>query len=323
MPLWIGSQDAEDLLDEDALVRAVGSGFQEWTNAPPSPRRFHTSLAGIPRAADGTEVMILVPGTLPSVPAFTVKVHAKYPDNPIHGRAAIQGLIHLVDAENGTLLALIDSPPLTAHRTAAAGAVAANALARQDARTVAIVGAGTQGEMQFRYLTRVRPIDRIWVFDSDPGVAEAYANRRQAEGYPCAVAPSLSGAVQEADIIITSTWSRTPFLTASMVSPGTHVTTLGPDSPGKVEVDADLLEAAHVVCDDVGLAREMGCLHPWPSRSFAPVSLTAVLRGEVPGRCDPLQRTVFGSVGLPFQDLAAAWLVYQAAQRAGRGQNLS
>ncbi len=323
MPLWIGRHDVVQLVDEAALIGGVRSGFRELTPTLPAPQRFHSALAGIPQTTDQAEVMILAPGALPSLPAFTVKVHAKYPTNPRQGRPGIQGVIHLLDADTGELLALVDSPPLTAHRTAAAGAVAADVLARPDAHSAAIIGAGAQGERQFAYLTRVRSIDRVWVYDLNPQAAQAYAARRQAEGYRCDVASTVAEAVGDADIIVTATWSRVPFLTASMVSDGVHITTLGPDSPGKVEVDADLLAGGRVVCDDLVLARAMGCLHPWPDQSFGAVTLTAVLRHEVPGRIDNRQCTVFGAVGLPFQDLVAAWQVFQAAQRLGLGQILS
>lgn len=322
MPLWIGPRDIADLLDEEALIGGIRSGFRELTATLPAPQRFHAALAGIPQMADAAEVMVLAPGALPTVPAFTVKVHAKYPNNPRQGRPGIQGVIHLLDAATGELLALMDSPSLTAHRTAAAGAVGADVLARPDSHSVAIVGAGTQGEMQFAYLTRVRQIEHVWVYDREPQAVCAYAARRRAEGYRCETAGSVADAVRHADIIVTATWSRKPFLTASMVPDGVHITTLGPDSPGKVEVDIDLLEEARLVCDDLILARGMGCLQPWPDRVLPAVTLTDVLRGETSGRTDIRQRTVFGAVGLPFQDLVVVWQVYHAAKLRGLGLTL-
>ena len=322
MRVWIGPHDVENLVDEKVLIRGIRSGFRELTNTLPAPQRFHSALAGITQITDLAEVMILAPGALPSIPAFTVKVHAKYPSNPTRGLPGIQGVIHLIDAATGELLALIDSPQLTAHRTAAAGAVAADLLARPDAHSVAIIGAGVQGEWQFKYLTHVRSIDRVWVYDLEPRNAQAYAERRQSEGYWCERASTIAAAVQDADIIVTATWARNPFLTASMVPSGVHIATLGPDSPGKAEIDIDLLEQARVVCDNLVLARTMGCLYPWRDRSLPAVSLTMVLRGEVPGRFDMHQRAVFGAVGLPSQDLVAAWQVFQDALKYGRGQVL-
>lgn len=322
MPLWIGPEDILDLLDEEALISGIRSGFRELSAALPTPQRFHSPLAGIPQVAERSEVMILAPGTLPSIPAFTVKVHAKYPGNHAKGRPGIQGVIHLFDAATGELLALIDSPQLTAHRTAAAGSVAADILARHDARSVAIIGAGVQGEIQFAYLTRVRSINRIWVYDLDVQAAHAYAERRRTEGYRCEVTHAVADAVRDADIIVAATWSRTPFLTPEMVAPGAHITSLGPDSPGKAEVTIGLLEEARVVCDDLVLARDMGCLQLEQGRSFAAVTLTAVLREEAAGRINDFHPTLFGPVGLPFQDLVAAWQVFGAAQWQGRGQIL-
>ena len=166
-------------------------------------------------------------------------------------------------------------------------------------------------------------IERVWVYDLHPEAAHLYAKRRVSEGYLCEVAPTVASAVRAADVIITATWSTTPLLTASMLPLGAHITTLGPDSPGKAEVDADLLEAARVVVDDLVLARAMGSLDAWPDRSFSAVSLTGVLLNEAAGRRDADQLTVFGSVGLPFRDLVAAWHVFQAAHRRGLGPLLS
>lgn len=87
-------------------------------------------------------------------------------------------------------------------------------------------------------------------------------------------------------------------------------------------MDIDLLDGARIVCDDVTLARRMGCLHPWPDRAWSAVTLTDVLRGDTSGRTDNRQRTVFGAVGLPFQDLVVAWQVFQAAKRRGIGLTL-
>ncbi|GMA62630.1 hypothetical protein NZD89_22830 [Alicyclobacillus fastidiosus] len=100
--------------------------------------------------------MILVPGAIARIPAYTVKVHAKYPNNPSVGLPAIQGIIQLFDSMTGGLLAILDSPLVTGHRTAAAGAVAVDTLAKEHASTVAIIGAGFQGEMQFKYLQQLQ-----------------------------------------------------------------------------------------------------------------------------------------------------------------------
>jgi ornithine cyclodeaminase/alanine dehydrogenase-like protein (mu-crystallin family) len=278
-----------------------------------------SGVTGVPREA---ESMILLPGSVPGIPAYTVKVHAKYPDNPERGMPAIQGVIQLFDASCGKLLAVIDSPLLTAHRTAAVGAVAADVLARKSAESVAIVGAGVQGEMQFQYLTHVRNIHKVYVYDIRTEAAMGFYKRRIQEGFDCMVAASVREAVRGADIVILATWSREPFLFSHMVRPGTHITTLGPDAPGKVEVAEDLVRQSIFVCDDRELTVQMGALNTFQDLQFPYATLTEVLRGESQGRCNETDITIFGGVGLPFQDLVAAWEVYHTALELGVGQAL-
>jgi ornithine cyclodeaminase len=251
-----------------------------------------------------------------------VKVHTKYPNNPKRGLPAIQGVIQLFDSSCGKLLALIDSPLLTAHRTAAAGAVAADVLARRNAEAAAIIGAGLQGEMQFQYLTRVRDIRKVYVYDVKAEAAIEFSERRIQEGFHCEVATSVREAVCNADIVVAATWSREPLLFSDMVRPGTHITTLGPDSPGKVEAAEELVRKSTFVCDDRELAVKMGALNTVRNVDFPLVTLSEVLRGDATGRSSDADITIYGGVGLPFQDLVAAWEVYQTAMELGLGQPL-
>lgn len=130
--------------------------------------------------------------------------------------------------------------------------------------------------------------------------------------------------MRNADVVVTSTWAREPFLLAGMVKPGAHVTTLGPDQPGKCELDAGLLRDALVVVDDRDLAVRMGAVG---GAGLGPEAIHAelgeVLGGQRPGRTSPEQITVLGAVGLPFQDLVASWFVYQRARQACVGMTVA
>lgn len=233
----------------------------------------------------------------------------------------------LFEAESGRLLAVLDSPLLTAHRTAAAGAVAAQRLARPDAHKVAVIGAGVQGEMQFRYLRHVRDIHEVRVYDVQREVAGAYRHRRLNEGVSCFVAESVAEAVRDADIVVTATWAQAPILFPDMVQPGVHISTFGPDAPGKVEVSEDLVTSARLVCDDVRLARQVGALNTFEvggsAWNMSCMTLADVLCGRAQGRLNPSDITVFAAVGLPFQDLVAAWQVYQAVLNCADGVELA
>ena len=137
---------------------------------------------------------------------------------------------------------------------------------------------------------------------------------------PIEVSNPIAEAVQEAEIILTATWSREPFLYPGMIQPGAHITSLGADQPGKAEVARELIQQALFVCDDRVLAVEMGALAGVGLGSEAiGAELGEVLAGVHPGRTGADQITIDGSVGLAFQDLVTGWKVYQAAQRSKMG----
>lgn len=255
--------------------------------------------------------MIVFPGLVPGIPAYTVKINAKLPASV----PSVRGLIALHDLETGALLAVMDSIAITAIRTALVGALAADALARKSIRTVAVIGAGVQGREQLRALRLLRTFESVRVFDTRPERAAALIDEMQREldaGF--ARVTSVSDAVAHADVIVTATWATQPFLTRAMVSPGTHVTAIGADEPGKAELDRDLLRAATFVCDDPDLAVEMGALAGVGlGHDAIHASLGDVLAGTARGRANDDEITVFGSVGLACQDLPAAWMAYQHA----------
>ncbi|MBZ4398518.1 ornithine cyclodeaminase family protein [Myxococcus sp. AS-1-15] len=286
-------EDLREAFRTDALARTV------------APQRIRAPLH-----AEGT-VMALLPGSLPGVPAYTVKVHSKFPART----PAIQGVLHLHDLVTGELMAVMDSGHLTAVRTGVVGALAADVLARPDASRVAILGAGVQGGIQLKSLRLVRSLSHVRVFDVDAGRANAFATRMYKDlSLPVRPAESVAEAVEDADIVVAATWSREPLLRSGMVRPGTHITTLGADEPGKAEVSAELLREARFFCDHRGLAVSQGAVgNVGLGEEVIRAELGEVLAGLKPGRVSAEDVTVFGAVGLPFQDLAAAWHVYQAA----------
>lgn len=287
-------EDMREAFRTDALARTV------------APQR-----SRVPLHSEGT-ALVLFPGSLPGIPAYTVKVHAKFPGQT----PAIQGVVQLHDLATGSLLAMMDSGHLTAVRTGVTGALAADVLARPEASRVALIGAGRQAVLQLKSLRLVRSLSHARVYDTEPARALAFATRMYKElSLPVRMADSVEEAVEDADIVVTATWSRQPFLHAGMVRPGTHITTLGADEPGKAELSAELLKQSLFIVDHRGLAVSSGAAGgAGLGEDAIHAELGEVLAGMKPGRTSPEQVTVFGSVGLPFQDLAAAWHVYQAAQ---------
>jgi ornithine cyclodeaminase len=310
--LLLSRSDVVRLMDVEAVLQGLKPGFIAHSQSRRIPaRRESTPLPSAGRA------MVIFPGLVPSIPAYTVKVHAKFKDQ----KPAIRGLLLLHDLQTGALLSAMDSGYLTAVRSSLSAALAAEQLSRPDARTVAIVGAGVQGEMQLRHLLNVRQLQSVAVFDVDVARAARLVEVAQKELHLSAhVSPSVADAVLGADIVVTATWSTQPFLTGAMVSKGTHVTALGADEAGKAELDATLLMGAKVVADDRDLSLSQGALHNaelgW---EHLHAELGDILAGDKAGRTSPDQITVYSGVGLPFQDLVAAWAVYQAALAKGEG----
>jgi ornithine cyclodeaminase len=157
-----------------------------------------------------------------------------------------------------------------------------------------------------------------------PERAATFARELSSElGLAVEAAESAADAVREARVVFTATWAREPFIQAGMLAPGAHVTTLGPDEPGKAEVAADVIRNALFVCDDRMLAVEMGAIGGVGLGSDAiAAELGEVLAGLHPGRTSSEQVTVYGGVGLAFQDLVAAWAIYQAARLRGVGRGI-
>ncbi|MEU8225033.1 NAD(P)-binding domain-containing protein [Kribbella sp. NPDC048915] len=216
----------------------------------------------------------------------------------------------LHDLTDGTLLALLDSATVTAWRTGLAAALATHVLATDQSAVVGVVGAGTQAAMVLAGLTALRKVERLVVHDVVP---ERSAEFLTTQGIPGTTATSAQEVAAKADVVVLATWSRAPLLTAADLRPGLHLTTLGADEPGKIELSADLLRNAGVIVDDWALAVQMGALGNVGVEAKH-ATLSEVLTGTAAGRRTPDEVTVYAPVGLPWQDLAVAWPAYLAAK---------
>ncbi len=297
MTALLTRSDVLRALDVPAVLEALRAGFLQSSEI--EPLRIRTDLPG-----PGTATTLL-PGLIPGIPAYTVKVNAKFPG----ATPALRGVVCLHDLTDGTLLAVLDSSTITAWRTGLAAALATDALA--PAGTVGIIGTGAQAAMTLAGLATLRQVDRLVVYDVVPERASEFLAR---QGIPGVVVSSPREVAAAAEVVVLATWSREPLLTAADVRPGSHLTTLGADEPGKVELSADLLTAARVIVDDRALAAQMGALgNVGLSADAAHATLTEVLTGAIAGRRSADEVTVYAPVGLPWQDLAIAWPVYQAS----------
>lgn len=285
--------DMREAFRADALARTV------------APQRTR-----VPLHTEGT-AMVHFPGSLPGVPAYSVRVSARFPSSV----PPLQGVLQLHDLATGALLAVMDSTHLTAVRTGVVGALGTEVLARPDASRVALLGAGERSVLQLKSLRLVRTLSQAFVYDPDFERAAALARRMYKElSLPVRPVGSVEEAVEEADIVVTAGAVGKASLPAALARPGMHITALGTDEQDKVELSPELLERATFVCDHRGLVLSGGVVgSAGLTEDSIHVELGEVIAGMRAGRTSPEQLTVFCSVGLPFQDLAAAWHVYQAA----------
>lgn len=287
--------------------------LNELREALKADARLQTVAAQRSRAllhSHGSAIAIF-PGLIPGIPAYTVKVHSKFPAQT----PAIRGLLQLYDLNTGELLAIMDSAHLTALRTGVLGALGADVLARRDARRVALIGAGKQASIQIKSLRLVRSLEHVRIYDVVPERAAVLAAKLHTDlSLPVRMAETIDEAVADSDIVICSTWSREPLLTPQMLPAGCHVNSLGADEPGKQELSRELIEQGAFFCDDRSLALSSGAIGTAGlGEELIRAELGEVLAGTRPGRRSPSELTLFSPVGPPIADLAAAWLVYQAA----------
>jgi ornithine cyclodeaminase len=261
------------------------------------------------------------------LPSFALKISPGFFDNPKLGLPSVSGMMMLLSASTGRLEALhLDNGYLTDVRTAAAGAVAARHLARADAHTAGVIGAGVQARLQMAALAKVRPIERILVWARDGPKADACAEdlARRLDVDALAVS-SAERLVLEADVVVTATPARAPLVVADWLHPGLHVTAIGADAPGKNELHPAVLERADlVVCDSRAQCARLGELHHALDHGIDPptVELGEITGGTKPGRTQPDQITICDLTGTGVQDTAIALLAYRKATARGFGTTI-
>lgn len=250
-----------------------------------------------------------------------IKINGNYPGNPRErSLPTIQGCIVLCDRANGRLLAVMDTIEITAQRTAAASAVAARHLARRDASTIAFVGCGIQARYHLESLLALAtfPIRSVRCFDSDDSQAVRLSALAETHGLGAVVAASVREACHGADIVITTTPSRTPILGPEDVRPGTFIAAVGADNPFKCEIAPELMARARVVTDITTQSVAMGDLRAAIAAGVmregdVHAELAEIVCATRPARTSDEEIFVFDSTGTAIEDLAAAVMVFERA----------
>lgn len=249
-----------------------------------------------------------------------VKIGSFWSGNPARGLPRHNSTIVLLDQDTGRLGAVIEAGKVNAYRTAAADAVAADLLARKQARVLATFGAGNQAGFEVTALARIRPIETVLVVASPSPRRDAFVEQVRAQGLETRAA-SAEDAVRQADIVVTATPSREPLFQADWVRDGTHIVSMGSDAPGKQELPIELFSRASLFCDLPSQSVKIGDFqHVRDEINAGMLAVTAigdVIEGRAPARRSDQQITVFDSSGISLQDLYMADALIKA--RSGHG----
>lgn len=304
----VGAEETARLLPFDALVAALRNGFVEGAEAPLR----HQHRVGAPEAE---ATLLLMPAW--SARYVGVKLVNVFPHNGAAGLPAVNPAYVLSSATTGAALAVVDGAELTRRRTAAASALAAAYLAREDARHLLVVGAGKVAEALPAAYRAVRPVERVSVWNRTASRADALVTALRADGFEAVRVDELAPAVAAADVVSCATLASRPVVSGDWLRPGMHLDLIGSFAPHLRETDDDALRKATVFVDTRDALEESGdLLAPVESGAFAATDVAGTLydltRGRHAGRAREDEITLFKSVGTALEDLAAAALVYES-----------
>jgi ornithine cyclodeaminase len=320
----LSRSETESLLDPDELRHVVGRAMVDVSEDRASmPARIAAEVQGV----DG--LLLAMPGYLPSSDGLAAKLVTLFPENAGTAWPTHQAVVIVFDAATGTPAALVDGTSITAARTAAGSALATDLLALPDARVLAVLGTGVQARSHARAVTRVRAFDELRICGRDPGHAQQLADELRSE-MPCDVlaVEGFDLACAGANVICATTHSPDPVVSRSTIDPGVHVNSVGYNAAGR-EIDSRTVADAVLVVEsraavlapppsgstDIRVPIEEGLI----TEAHIHAELGELVAGGKHGRTSRDQLTLYKSVGVAAQDVAAAALVLRAARARGVG----
>jgi len=275
---------------------------------------------------DGQNLMGLMPSYLGGIQSVGVKVIAAFPSNYGTEYDTHQGIVVLFDTERGLLRAIVDGTAITAIRTAAVSGVATDLLAREEAGDLAIIGAGTQARAHLEAMALVRDLRRVRVYSLPLEGAYQFAERESARhGIEVEVKETVREAVDGADLICTVTTAKTPVVEGAWIMPGAHINAVGAFTPTTRELDTDAVVRSRLYVDrrESTLSEAGEFLIPQDEGVIDETHIVGeigeILVGKVGGRTAPDEITLFKSLGIAIEDLAAAHYVLDQARQKGVG----
>ncbi|WP_447763523.1 ornithine cyclodeaminase family protein [Sphingopyxis panaciterrae] len=317
---WIGREEFLRLVDMDEAIRVVADAMRTLSaGLVDAPERWAMPVADHGR-------MGLMPGAAPSISRFGIKVLSLFDASARGPLPSHQGVMLLFDLADGRPLCAVDGAALTVLRTAAASAVASRALARKDARSLAIIGCGEQARLHLAAMRAVFPIREVTLWNRSAAKADEFA-RAHLSGLAWRVCTTPAQAVDGADIVCTLTAAAEPILFGADFKPGQHVNLVGSSTIGPREVDESFVARARYIADSRqhALSQAAEFVHAVGmgivSQDHLAGEIGDILSGAIPGRLAPDDITVYKSLGHIVQDLAvadAAHRKWQSGQRSER-----
>jgi ornithine cyclodeaminase/alanine dehydrogenase-like protein (mu-crystallin family) len=329
-PLVINDQDVKDLFSPDDALGAVEEAFRQYGLGlaagdgmvpgfvPPPKRELRIRGKGLPHGAQETVAIGQGIAALDGAKLAVIQHSFKFRDRRT-------STYHLLDTETGRTLAIIldNDRTISLMRTSADAAVAAKYLSRKDSRIAGIIGTGRQGQSQLKYLTMVRPIERVYAH-SGRRRDDTYAREMAADlGIDVVAAESVREVFEHADVVALNTRATTPIVQGAWLRPGIHINGIGADCPLKAELDAAAMQRADKIVIDCDQVLDAGDLKPIVEapggRARIHGTIGDVVAGVKPGRRSDAEITIYKSTGTTMPYVIIGATIYEKARRLGRG----
>ncbi len=325
MTLILTQAEVRRVLPMDECISLMGEVMKAISQGKGSnPLRGGMSLP------DGGGSLLTMPGYMEEPKALGLKVIGVFPGNEGTVYESIQGLVMAFDPDHGIPLAIMDAGEITAIRTAAASGAATKSLAREDASQLAVLGSGVQARSHLEAMLCARPIARVRVYSPTKAHRDGFADEAaRRHGIPVEATTTSEEAVRGADLICAVTSSGEPVVKSEWVAPGAHINAIGAYTPSTRELDTDTVARSRLFVDsrESALAEAGDFLIPKEEGAIEDEDLLGelgqVLLGAIPGREGPDDVTVFKSLGIAMEDVAAAHHVYQRAKEGGVGTEVA
>ena len=322
--LILSETDVRHLLSMDDLIQSMESALAEFSSG-----RTQQPLRTVLEVGPGHAFFGVMPAFMPASGALGTKLVTVFGTNPALGLPSHLATILLMDSTTGELLSLMDGRYITEARTAAVSAVSARLLAREDAGVLAILGSGVQARSHLRAFSHVRALRDVRVWSPSEIHRRGFADEMHREiAVPVSPVATVREAVDGADLVVLATAAREPILRSEWIADGAHIAAVGACRPDQREIETGLIKRARVFVDSrTGALAEAGDL-VLPIRegaidaSHIAGELGQLAAGAVAGRQSPGEVTLFKSLGMAVEDVAAAHLAYQRATERGLGRGI-